>query len=118
MAATVKDYIKDKGYSKGDTITNPENDAQSYIVGTRGRCPSWLSALAGVPTKSKSKSANKKAAKAAGAVVSKKAKTAGNFVTLTNGTFYINGESIYVSEDTEIEVPVGAVISGAPTPTK
>lgn len=110
---TVKDYIKANGYSKGDTITNPQNEAETYTVGNRGRCPKWLSNLAGVPTKSKSKAVNKKAAKAAGASLSKKEKEAHAFVTLTNGTFYINGEAIYVSEDAEIQVPVGAVISGA-----
>lgn len=115
MAASVKDYIKANGYSKGDIITNPQNDAESYTVGTRGRCPRWLSALAGVSTKSKSK----KAAKKAVGRIPKGVIAAGNFITLTNGTFYINGEAVYVSEDAEIEVPVGAVVSGAaPTPAK
>jgi uncharacterized protein YigE (DUF2233 family) len=54
----------------------------------------------------------KKAAKKA-APVSRSARSAGAFVTLTNGSFYINGEAVYVSEDAEIEVPVGAVISGS-----
>ena len=81
------------------------------MVGKRGRCPRWLTALAGVKSKSKSKAAAKKAAKKV-ASVSSKEKASGAFVTLTNGTFYINGEPVYVSEDAEVNVPLGAVISG------
>jgi hypothetical protein len=111
--ASVKEYIKGEGFAKGDTIANPQNDAETYTVGTRGRAPRWLMALAGVESKSKAKAANKKAAKKAAGTVSRKARSAGAFVTLTNGSFYINGEAVYVSEDAEIEVPVGAVISGS-----
>ncbi len=115
--ATVKDYLKAQGYSKGDTITNPDNEAETYTVGSRGRAPRFLMKLAGVVNPSKSlKNAKRiaKAAKAAGkpSKGAKGAKATGS-ITLTNGTFYINGEMVYVGPEASIEVPAGAVVAGS-----
>lgn len=106
--ATVKDYIKANGYSKGDIITNPEDENETYVVGSRGRAPRFMMKLAGVETKAELLKAAKKAAP-----VSRKARKTGAFVTLTNGSFVVNGSPVYVGEDSEYEVPVGAVIAGA-----
>jgi len=108
--ATVKEYIVKNNYQAGDTISGP--NGETYIVGKRGRCPLWLMTLAGAASKrSKGLKANKAiVAKVAGKVAKN---GSGGSVTLTNGSFIVNGEALYVGEDAEIQVPAGAVICGA-----
>jgi len=108
--ATVKEYIKANGYVKGDIITNPDDETETYTVGNRGRAPRFMMKLAGVPEKA---SKSVKAAKAAVVKATGKRSKNGSII-LTNGTFYVNGAAVYAGEDTEIEVPAGAVISGNP----
>jgi len=109
---TVKDYLVAKGYSAGDIITNPNNENETYLVGKRGRCPLWLMTLAGVPSKNKLKAAKVVAPKVPKSR-SGSSKTAQGCITLTNGSFLVNGQAVYVSEDAEIEITAGDVIACA-----
>lgn len=107
---TVKEYIKDKGYAKGTEIKGP--DGAVYVVGTRGRAPRWLSEMAGAPVKVKDKKAAKRVIAEAAGNVSKKDLEKGAYITLTNGSFLVNGKPVVLSGDAEALIPVGAVISG------
>ena len=108
---TVKDYLVAKGYSAGDIITNPNNENETYLVGKRGRCPLWLMTLAGVPSKNKIKAAKVVVPLKVPKSRSGSSKTAQGCITLTNGSFIVNGQAVYVGEDAEIEIPAGAGIA-------
>ena len=110
----VKEALVAEGYTQGDIIENP--DGKDYVVGmSKGKPPFFLMQLFGIPRKNKAKKLadakrKLKAAKKNGTATQATPEAQG-CITLTNGTFVVNGETICLSEDASYSPPAGATIS-------
>ena len=80
-------------------IKNPDDPSQTYTIGQRGRKPLWYLRLIGQATPPRPPTAK--------ALKPKPAERTGKTRLLTNGSFMVNGQFYYASEDASIEVDEG-----------